>query len=1155
MKRPPPLPPDTNEELSTLIATLHAAGRRLEELTGGEVDAVADREGRTFLLGRAQEELRHVEAARQAAILNALPAHIALLDRQGLIISVNEAWRRSGSAAAMGSGHATGTNYLEICESAQGEGADDAHHAAEGIRLVLAGGVPSFSIEYPSHSPTEQRWFLLSATPVTDGDPTGAVVMRTNITQRRRTQVALAQSEAGLYRAQLMAKLAHVITGPDGSFETWSANLPQLIGPEPAQVPRSVRAWMDFLRPEDRSLLREKAVEARAKTLRVELEYRLRKPDGQEIHIRQTMEPLKGEGDAAGWRWFNTLQDITDSKQAVHNLRESEARFRSLTQLSSDWFWEQDGDYRFVKFSGGDRVDGWGVDQDKAVGLTRWDLPTIEPLSGSWNEHKALLEEHKPFRDFEYRRTLASGVLQYVAASGEPIFDAGGGFTGYRGVATDITERKLDEIRITRLNRVYAVLSGINTLIVRARDRDELFREACRVAVEAGRFHMSWIGVVDRSAMQVVPAASAGVLAGGREELRHRLSLHPDPPVGYGPAGMAVNDRQAVVVNDVRTDSRIHHKKALADRGVRSLVILPLLVADEPVAIFVMHATEAGYFDEAEMKLLRELAGNLSFALDHVEKEKKLKDSESRFRQMAENISDVFFLQNLDSSQIYYVSPAYEKIWGRTCESLYANPASWGESIHAEDLAHAFKSFDDGRNTGFDYEFRIARPDGEIRWIHTRGFPILDDAGKPYRTAGVASDITQRKQVSDALRESERRFSDLLANVELASLMLDADARITYCNDYLLQLSGWRRDEVIGRDWFELFMPPGAGEMKPTFQALLANRPEALHHENEILTRSGGRRLIRWSNSVLRSAAGAVVGTASIGEDITEHAMAHERLLEASHQRGMAEVATSVLHNVGNVLNSVNVSASLVVENVRNSRAAGLAKVAALVREHEADLGSYMSSDPKGRHIPALLEQLAQDWLGQQQVVAKELDSLRSNIDHIREIVALQQGHAKVTGSIESISIRDLVEDSLRMNADSLVKHEIRIVREFEDVSPISLEKHKVLQILVNLVRNAKQACNEMQGVEKCMTLRIAQVDGRVRISVGDNGAGIAPENLTRIFAHGFTTRKDGHGFGLHSGALAATQLGGSLSARSEGPGKGATFTLELARQSPGIPG
>ena len=159
---------DAADEVSVLIDELHETGRRLEELTAGEVDAVADRDGRMFLLRRAQEHLRHSEAAKQAAILNALPAHIALLDAQGLIISVNEAWRRFGSPNAIqGPGYGIGVNYLEICDSARGDDASEAHQVAEGIRSVLAGGVKSFSIEYPCHSPTEQRWFLMTVTSVT----------------------------------------------------------------------------------------------------------------------------------------------------------------------------------------------------------------------------------------------------------------------------------------------------------------------------------------------------------------------------------------------------------------------------------------------------------------------------------------------------------------------------------------------------------------------------------------------------------------------------------------------------------------------------------------------------------------------------------------------------------------------------------------------------------------------------------------------------------------------------------------------------------------------------------------------------------------------------------------------------------------------------
>jgi signal transduction histidine kinase len=180
-----------------------------------------------------------------------------------------------------------------------------------------------------------------------------------------------------------------------------------------------------------------------------------------------------------------------------------------------------------------------------------------------------------------------------------------------------------------------------------------------------------------------------------------------------------------------------------------------------------------------------------------------------------------------------------------------------------------------------------------------------------------------------------------------------------------------------------------------------------------------------------------------------------------------------------------------------------------------------------------------------------ELDHLRKNVDHIKDIVAMQQSYAKTSGVIEVMSIPDLLEDALRMNAGSLARHDIELARDYQARPVVALDKHKVLQILVNLIRNAKYACDETGRTDKCITLRIT-ADGRsVSIAVGDNGVGIPAENLTRIFNHGFTTRATGHGFGLHSGALAAKGMGGSLTVHSAGPGQGATFVLTLPLKPP----
>ena len=181
----------------------------------------------------------------------------------------------------------------------------------------------------------------------------------------------------------------------------------------------------------------------------------------------------------------------------------------------------------------------------------------------------------------------------------------------------------------------------------------------------------------------------------------------------------------------------------------------------------------------------------------------------------------------------------------------------------------------------------------------------------------------------------------------------------------------------------------------------------------------------------------------------------------------------------------------------------------------------------------------------------KEMRSLTNNIGHIKEIVAMQQNYAKASGVLEPLKLTDLVDDAINMNNGAMLRHQIKIVREFHASPTIVTDKHKVLQILVNLIRNAKHACDDSCRDDKQITLRVTNGDSRVRISVVDNGIGIPPENLTRIFNQGFTTKKDGHGFGLHGGANAAREMGGALTVFSEGPDRGAVFTLELPAEQP----
>jgi signal transduction histidine kinase len=277
-----------------------------------------------------------------------------------------------------------------------------------------------------------------------------------------------------------------------------------------------------------------------------------------------------------------------------------------------------------------------------------------------------------------------------------------------------------------------------------------------------------------------------------------------------------------------------------------------------------------------------------------------------------------------------------------------------------------------------------------------------------------------------------------------------------------------------------------------------------------------------------------------------------KQLLDASRQAGMAEVATGVLHNVGNVLNSVNVSATLLAEKLQQSRASGLAKVVELLREHSAGLADFIANDRRGRQLPVYLEQLAQRLNEEQTLLLKEVKCLTANVEHIKNIVAMQQAYAKPAGVTECVQPIDLLEDALRINSGALTRHQVQIVREYDSkLPPLTVDKHKALQILINLISNAGHACAQAQRNDKRLTVRLGEGRDRIRFAIADNGVGIAAENLTRIFSLGFTTRADGHGFGLHSGALAAKEMGGTLHSHSDGLNLGATFVLELPVEPP----
>ena len=283
-----------------------------------------------------------------------------------------------------------------------------------------------------------------------------------------------------------------------------------------------------------------------------------------------------------------------------------------------------------------------------------------------------------------------------------------------------------------------------------------------------------------------------------------------------------------------------------------------------------------------------------------------------------------------------------------------------------------------------------------------------------------------------------------------------------------------------------------------------------------------------------------------VDERTRELRQAQAQLVEAARAAGMAEVANNVLHNVGNVLTSAIVNVQVMNQTVAASRLGRLKLVADMLDMHRRELADFLTRDPRGSLLPDYLAELSSELLHEHAVLKEGLEATTQHVEHIRAIVKVQQTYAGDTLVTEECDLPLVVEEALSIQMPALRSHGVNVVRELSTLSRTRLDKHKVLQILINLITNAKNAMAVLPPGQRHLYVRLDAREDVARIQVVDNGMGIAPEVRERLFRQGFTTREDGHGLGLHSSALAAQKLGGRLTLESEGPGKGATATLEL---------
>ncbi len=408
-------------------------------------------------------------------------------------------------------------------------------------------------------------------------------------------------------------------------------------------------------------------------------------------------------------------------------------------------------------------------------------------------------------------------------------------------------------------------------------------------------------------------------------------------------------------------------------------------------------------------------------------------------------------------------------------------------------------------------------------------------------------DAHRLEQVNAALQHGKNLLALATKAAGISSWELDIATRKTL----------WTENEIeslraAGVESQEMTHPDDRSIMFDAIAAAMAEKKDVCAFRFRVLRPGGEPVHVEAHARIFCDAEGKPVRILGVSWDVTHLVLQEERrrdlqlqLRDASRDAGMAEVATGVLHSVGNVLNSLGVSASLLQTQLRDSRVGNVQRIAGLLTEQGARLGAYLENDERGKALPGYLVQLGDNLSAENQRLQTEAASIVAHVGHIRTIVAAQQTYARRGGVTEAIEVSEVVDSAVATHFAGVP--EVSIRREYEPVPPLTLDRHKLMQILGNVLSNARHALKDRVDGPRQLTLRVRRHDAStVAIEVQDTGHGIAPDVLKRLFEFGFTTKKDGHGFGLHTSAILAKELTGELLAFSEGSGQGARFVLRL---------
>jgi PAS domain S-box-containing protein len=755
-------------------------------------------------------------------------------------------------------------------------------------------------------------------------------------------------------------------------------------------------------------------------------------------------------------------------------LEKSEAMYRRIVETANEGIWVMNEKY-LTTFVNPRMTEILGFTIEELMGRPVTEFMFAEDLAAH-RERMASRQEGKGDR-YEQRFRRKDGRERWLLVSAAPLKDPEGRFAGSFGMFTDITERKQAEAALkaayTKLETLWSIASLDNADLKTI--CDHILASIVKMTFsqygfygfidenESGMTIYTWSGeamkdcsVIDKP--RHFPIAEAGVWA---EAIRRRTQFI----LNHYAAGHAA-------------------KKGLPEghTPLTNLLVVPFFHHGKIVSVAAV-ANKAEDYGQDDVSQITTFLTGIQAITEHRRAEEALRENEEKFRQMAENIDEVFFVQTVDMETMLYINPAYEKVWGRSCESLYHDACSWFECIHPEDRDRISAALARKMETGtFDAEYRILRPDGALRWIWSRTFPIYNAKGQIYRVAGTAVDITDRKVAEEKIRESENKYRTVVETLQEGIWVIDKENNTTFVNPRMAEMLGYTVEEMQGKPLFAFMDEQGVAIARQNVERRKQKIQE--RHEFEFIRKDGRRVLVSLETGPILDAQGNYVGAIAGVTDITEQkkiekemSRYREELHHAQRVAAVGEMASSLAHELNQPLCSIQ------------SHAEACVKILEMGKGEAGDLQAA------AREIAAQAQRAGN-------IVRQVKDFTRKN-EPQRTAVALNH----------------IIQNAVRLAEPSIKQNDVRLeLKLSEPVPQVLADAIQIEQVVLNLIQNASDAMTERDGGERTLFIGTQPEEtnpGQVRVWVRDSGKGISQENLPRIMESFFTTKPEGLGMGL----------------------------------------